>query len=121
MLRKKIPYFSTICNKKIFNIYNHIALYLFAYIRGTILFIKIVFLIVQFNPKGYEYSNRRNYENKRKNCKAKGANQKKSGNGRNYFGGVSNDGVVFAETGSAIGRKHGQTRAAFRVGRTKAR
>ena len=41
--------------------------------------------------------------------------------GRNYFGDVSNDGVVFAETGSAIGRKHGQTRAAFRAGRTKAR
>ena len=57
------------------------------------------------------------YENKRKNCKAKGANQKKSGNGRNYFGGVSNDSVVFAETGAAIGRKHGQTRAAFRAGR----
>ena len=32
VLRKKVPYFSTICNKKIFNIYNHIALYLFAYI-----------------------------------------------------------------------------------------
>ena len=52
VLKKKVPYFSTICNKKIFNIYNHIALYLFAYIRGTILFIKIVFLIVQFNQKG---------------------------------------------------------------------
>lgn len=55
VLRKKVPYFSTICNKKIFNIYNHIALYLFAYIRGTILFIKIVFLIVQFNPKGLKF------------------------------------------------------------------
>ena len=34
-MNKIVPYFSTICNKKIFNIYNHIALYLFAYIRGT--------------------------------------------------------------------------------------
>ena len=24
VLRKKVPYFSTICNKKIFNIYNHL-------------------------------------------------------------------------------------------------
>lgn len=34
-MNKIVPYFSTICNKKIFNIYNHITLYLFAYIRGT--------------------------------------------------------------------------------------
>lgn len=42
-LRKKVPYFSTPVNEFIFNIYNRLASCTFDYIKGTILFIKIVF------------------------------------------------------------------------------